>query len=98
MDNKERIKRSFLAKDFMESELWTEYLEVWFNNEKKRLSSDYISLPNTEKFHSKREDLKSRYGACGILEGLLKTWIREKKSIEKQEELRKADKAIKGAK
>ena len=94
LENKEILARSNLAKDFLESELWKDYLNPWVDTEKTRLMQNYISLPNTEKFHAKREDMKARFTACSMIGGILNVWKGERQSIERSEEMKKADKKM----
>lgn len=98
MKDIERITRSNRAAEFLTSNFWKEDLDPWLELEKARLMQDYISLPNTEKFHSKREDLKARFTACSMIEGILNVWKNEKDLVQRNKELKKADEAMMGGK
>jgi len=98
MKDTERITRSNRAAEFLKSPFWTDNLGPWLEGEKSRLMQDYISLPNTDKFHSKREDLKARFTACSMVEGILNVWKNEKELVQRSKELEKANEAMTGGK
>ena len=96
MIEKEKIERSNLATSFLDSILWKNYLEPWVENQKRRLEHENMALPNTDKFHQRREDMKSRWTACGMIGQILNEWRQDKISIEKSNELEKARQVMTG--
>jgi len=96
MKDIEKLERSNLAAEFLKSVFYKQYLLPWINEQEKRLKDDYFGLPNTEKFHAKREDIKARCVGCTMVSGILNTWKLDRQLIEKAKELAKADKAMMG--
>jgi len=96
MIEKEKIQRSNLAAEFLDSRFWKDYLEPWIEKQKRRLEQENMALPNTEKFHQKREEMKSRWTACGMIEQILNEWRRDREFIEKSNKLEKARQKMSG--
>lgn len=96
MKDTERIARSNRAAEFLKSSFWIDNLKPWIDEQERRLKDDYFGLPNTEKFHAKREDMKSRCIGCTMIQDILNTWKNDRDLIQRSKELKKADEAMMG--
>ena len=96
LTDKNKTARSTRALSFLNSNFWIEDLQPWIDNEKIRLSEEYIDYPMEDKFNKDRERAKTRYTACNIVPQIIKRWSKEKAEIKKNKELRIADKAMQG--
>jgi|TARA_Y100000310_G_scaffold292578_1_gene321439 UDP-2,3-diacylglucosamine pyrophosphatase LpxH len=98
MNDKDKIIRSELAREFLKSRFWAEHLHPWVESERTRLAHSNMALPDTEKFHRQREDNKSRWTACGIIEQIAKEWATDEELIKRSKEMQIADKSMMGGK
>lgn len=96
MTDKDKIKRSNRAIQFLNSDFWINDLQPYIEKEKRRLEVEYMGYQMIPKYDKDRERAKRRHTACDIIPGVLKIWSKDKLQIKKDRELKMADNAIKG--
>jgi len=96
MTDNEKYNLGIAAAKFLQSDLWTKTIKLFFETQKRDASHKHMFCPEKE-----QEKWKARYVACDMVETVLKEAIMdgknakenlEEKAAERQEKLRRRKK------